>query len=114
MKAAITRIIDKLSEGNIGCASMLCSILKEVGPLEFFLVADALETNGIRGDRAYMLWNDACGRNTRETVKLIMEISRGIIPMATVNAHLAEGRCAPFTDADRHLDRVVFRKGERA
>lgn len=91
------RIVTIMAKGNPGCATMLVEIAKTRPPEDFYCVVDTFLTHGITGSRAYMLWNDACNRNTADLVELASKISSGRLPMNTVNAHLAEVRCRPFT-----------------
>ena len=91
------RIVTKMAKGNPGCAVMLVEIAKTRPPEDLFDVVKTFTAHDITGSRAYMLWNDACNRNTAELVELARKIGSGLLPMNTVNAHLAEGRCRPFT-----------------
>lgn len=108
---AITEIIGNISQGNIGCATMLMEAIKVMNGMEWGYFADVLNNKNLKADRAYMLWNDACGRDIKKTYELVRKIDKGIIPMEKVEEHLAAGRCAPFTVYDE-VD--TMKKAEQA
>lgn len=95
----VKETIMMLSEGNPGCMQMLLDVAK-VAPNDFYDVVFTLARHKITGSRAYMLWNDACDRDTRATVDLIRSIYMGRLPIETVEAHLAEVRCRPFAPSE--------------
>lgn len=62
------QIIMLMSEGNPGCMQFLAELMRTEGGQEAML---ALAEYGILGSRAYQLWNDCCGRDTKKAVEIL-------------------------------------------
>lgn len=97
IRTMLTEIIFQLCKGNPGCLSMVVDVAKVIQPEKFPAFALTLAHNDLTGSRAYMLWNDACNRDTTAMIALVEKIEIGQLPMSTVEAHLSAGWCAPFT-----------------
>lgn len=84
------------AKGNPGCMTFLAELYK----LDYRLLNTVLYTMSkypeLRGSNGYMIWNDACERDCRAACDVFGEILCNRLPIKTVRAHLAEGRCAPF------------------
>lgn len=94
-------VIIYLAENNPGCIAFLKELEQFTG-MYFMKYATILHDNKLTGSRAYMLWNDACDRDIEKTTDLLRDIFSGRLSMNTVNKHLAEVRCRPFTYSDYH------------
>ncbi len=92
-------IVLYIAKGNPGCAQFLSEMLQK-DPLGFRYHSMILAKNNLRGSDAYMIWNDACGRDTEKAMRLLERIYSGELPIKTVRAHLDEGWCAPFHETD--------------
>ena len=57
-----------MAEGNPGCLQFLAELMRTEGGQEAML---ALAEHGIMGSRAYQLWNDCCGRDTKKAVEIL-------------------------------------------
>ena len=62
------QIVMLMSEGNPGCMQFLAELMRTEGGQEAML---ALAEYGILGSRAYQLWNDCCGRDTKKAVEFL-------------------------------------------
>jgi len=95
-QSPIERVFTMLAQGNPGCVLFLAELAK-AAPVDFWNYAATLTKYRLFGSRAYMLWNDACGRDINATMEVLAKIGSGRLPMSVVEAHLAEGWCRPFT-----------------
>lgn len=87
-----------LSEGNPGCLQALTE-LHRVAPEIFPQLMMVLMAHDFSGEQIYRLWNDACGRDTKEFAVLLKAIRSGVLPLHHVWAALYDYDM----DAMRHL-----------
>lgn len=84
------------ANGNPGCAAFLCDLYNP-DLLDLDMVINVMTMYPeLRGSNGYMIWNDACDRNTKKACEVFWAILLGKLSMDVVRVHLAEGRCAPF------------------
>lgn len=84
------------ASGNPGCAAFLCDLYSP-DLLDLDMVINVMTRYPeLRGSNGYMIWNDACDRDTKKACEVFWAILHGRLPIETVRAHLAEGFCAPF------------------
>lgn len=84
------------ANGNPGCAAFLCDLYgADLHELDHVITVIALYPD-LRGSNGYMIWNDACDRDTRKAYEVFRAIHQNELPIETVRAHLAKGWCAPF------------------
>ncbi len=84
------------AKGNPGCMTFLADLYKIDRRLLDAVLYVISEYPDLRGSNAYMIWNDACGRDHLEACRVFDAILCNRLPIKTVRAHLAEGMCAPF------------------
>lgn len=84
------------AKGNPGCATFLAELYKLDQRLLNAVLYVMSKYPDLRGSNGYMIWNDACERDHLAACKVFDAILCNRLPMKTVRAHLAEGRCAPF------------------
>ena len=90
----IQDVIFKMSDGNLGAATVVFGFLKDFHDLTYILDCDTL---GLYGEKLYMLWNDCCGRDT----KLAMRIAQ-FASIDDIRTHINYdgGRGFPFTEEE--------------
>jgi len=84
------------AKGNPGCMTFLGDLYKIDRRLLDAVLYVISEYPDLRGSNAYMIWNDACGRDHLEACKVFDAILCNRLPIKTVRERLAEGMCAPF------------------
>lgn len=90
--------IAKLSEGNPGALRVLCDCVKEsaaIDPDSFLRDWTALinlDSNGIRGSKIWMLFNDVCGENIGRMIGALRAVQLGMISSEALEAAINEGR----------------------
>jgi hypothetical protein len=92
----LREIIGDMSDGNPGCITFLCSLLKNYrhgNPIEYIKTLDYLD---IYGSKAYMLWNDCCGRDIEKVELVLQNYSRGYLYDTDIYKHIDGGRGEPF------------------
>ena len=96
MNALTGEIINTYCQGNPGAVEALAALTREMAFEDWIGTLLDLKQKGLLGAKIYMLWNDACDRDGSRFANLLVDIGCGLLPLATVEAHLAEGRCRPF------------------
>lgn len=76
-----------LSDGNPGCLQALTSLRQEA-PEIFPQLIMVLMAHDFSAEQIYRLWNDACGRDTKEFAVLLKAIRSGVLPLHHVWAAL--------------------------
>ena len=71
-----------ISEGNPGCMQFCCELLSKGGYEALLMLTEA----GLKGSRAYQLWNDCCGRDTEKAIKVLQYRKDGRINLTTFRA----------------------------
>ena len=87
-----------LSEGNPGCLQALTSLHRDATEIFPHLMM-VLMAHDFTGEQIYRLWNDACGRDTKEFAVLLTAIRSGVLPLH----HVWEALYAYDMDAMRRL-----------
>lgn len=75
-------IIIKLADGNPGALHFLTEILtksQDINDSSFFTYFLALDSLGIYGTDAYVLWSDLCGRDTIKAMVVIRAYTLGMV-----------------------------------
>ena len=62
-----------ICDGNPGALTFLMEAYQGENPFKAEVAFQKMESNGITGDKLYMLWNDCCNRNTERTLDMIMD-----------------------------------------
>lgn len=97
-------ILDKMSEGNPGALSILTTLLFKETAEELvdsvMHIILPLDTLGVYGSKLYMLWTDACDKNT-DKVKKVIELWRiGKITKEEIHENLNQGYAKPFDQVE--------------
>ena len=97
-------ILDKMSEGNPGAISILTTLLFKETTHEMvdsvMHIILPLDTLGIYGSKLYMLWTDACDKNT-DKVKKVIELWRiGKLTKEEIHENLNQGYAKPFDQVE--------------
>lgn len=108
----VEAVFTMLAAGNPGAAHFLVDLAKKF-PEDFCDLTLIMAKHHLVGSRVYMLWNDANDRDTAATAELLRKIGSGRLPIDVVEAHLAEGRCRPFTP-DEEIQPTAPAKSVRA
>ena len=95
MNNPMSTLLTDLCKGNPGCLNMLVRLLNDE-PNDFLEAAEMMIQYRIYGSKAYMLWNDACGRDNDEFMKVVRAINDRTLPIWVVEEHLSSGYCQPF------------------
>lgn len=97
-------ILDKMSEGNPGAISILTTLLFKETTEELvdsvMHIILPLDTLGVYGSKLYMLWTDACDKNT-DKVKKVIELWRtGKLTKEEIHENLNQGYAKPFDQVE--------------
>lgn len=99
----------KMAEGNIGAATCFTALVgKQVGVIPGAVLVAIMDTNGIYGEKLYMLWNDVCNRNLETMELVLMNIESGHLDINKVHEDLSNYRAQPYTDLKPMGDLVVW------
>lgn len=83
-------------EMNPGCLQFMTD-LSHISYRHLDLVVNVIAMwPSLRGSKAYMIWNDACGRDTHAAYRIFEAILDKRLSMKVVLEHLEGVRCAPF------------------
>lgn len=80
-------LIVDVAEGNPGALAFCMELLK-IDPAEGFYNILRLKRYKVTGPKAYMLWNDCCGRNTKEAAGVLKECASGRISPEELREHV--------------------------
>ena len=95
----VASVITKMSEGNIGCVNFLLKLLdgselvEVLRGIEQISMLDALE---LYGDKAYMLWNDCCGRDIKSVELVLKNWQMGKLSKEEIHENLNQSYGTPF------------------
>lgn len=98
-KESMQEMILNMSENNIGCLTFLCQLLKEakyggaLGGLGHLLTLDSI---GLYGSQAYMLWNDCCDRDIEKVELVLRNCQMGKLSDNEILSNVSQGRGTPF------------------
>ena len=96
---SVLTILEKMSEGNPGAATVLVRIVKEGAEIDPQSFAGeltgilSLDTYGIYGSKIWMLYKDVCGHSLVDMLALLRACQLGKLPVATL-LHAIENRGA--------------------
>jgi hypothetical protein len=92
-------MIMKMSEGNPGCCTFLCEMLKKrdwFGSVPPELLMLHFDTIGLYGSRLYMLWNDCCDRDLDKVELVLRNYQMGELTEKEIMDNVSQGRGTPF------------------
>lgn len=101
LKDNLNDIIIKLSEGNPGAITVLFEIMKckDNDPIEYLGIFLTIDTMELYGSHLYMLWNDCCDRNIKQTLDVIEAYRKRKITNNDINERIKNvGYGKPFDD----------------
>lgn len=108
----IRHIVAIMANGNPGAVACLVDLVQrehDIDPqawLHSFATIALLDRVGIRGSGIYVLWNDQCGRKTRDLVMLMRAFEFGLISADTLRSVAADQTRSQQIDLDE-LDKGV-------
>lgn len=88
----VEQTIVAISEGNPGCMQFCCELLSKGGYEALLMLTEA----GLKGSRAYQLWNDCCGRDTEKAIKVLQYRKDGRITEEEMKDHVFQPWGKPF------------------
>lgn len=93
-----------IAEGNPGALTFLMEAYMKGDPIKAELAFQRMRNAGVTGPRLYMLWNDCCGRNTQQTIRVMTEKEIGIILH-----HIDDGggRGIPFEEVEEDNEKKM-------
>ena len=86
------QMIVAISEGNPGSIQFCCELLSKGGYDALLMLTEA----GLKGSRAYQLWNDCCGRDTEKAIKVLQYRKDGRITEEEMKDHVFQPWGKPF------------------
>lgn len=114
-------VIMKMAEGNPGAITALCEMPKHgdiIDPESFsgsFAPILSLDTLGIYGSSIYIIWNDQCNRNIRETLMLLRAYQLGFTSGEKIQEIAADqmGKVKLSKEEMAELDKKVCNRLDR-
>ena len=93
-----------MADGNPGCLQFICELMRIPGGWEAFRM---MENMSIRGERAYKLWNDCCGRDTEMAAEILSLAGKRKITHEEICAHIDQPYGLPFD-----IEEIRMRKAQ--